>query len=172
MFIVIMYVLWKIIKMFIPNFPIPFKRIFLRLPPLYQLDKSGVFGLIDGLVKVFVSNDTLGRRFARAGNSLSNFFIKSSGFIFGTLKSSGMTPPIPTGGKSNELLDRKTSFNPKEEAQANDEMVQCIEEKTLPIFPEMSSFEKSKTMLRNSQSATTCKIKSLSALSNILSTRI
>lgn len=173
MFILIMYVIWLIVRLFVPNFPIPMKSIILRLPPLYQMQKAGIFGLIDSVRKILVSNDTLVRRFARAGQGISTFLIKGSGFLKGSLAEIGVPVPSTTTEKPKPFLDdRKSVFSKEQEAKANDEITQCIEENSVPIYPEMTSFEKAKFTFTNSNAGIICKAKSLSSLSNMLSERL
>lgn len=173
MFLLIMYVIWLIIKWFIPNFPLPFKKILLRLPPIYQLEKSGIFGLMDGVRKTIISNDRLNRRLARVGYSISQFLIRSSAFMGKGLHDMGVPVPIAQDTtRSATMDDGKSAFTQEEEAKANDEVAQCLEENTLPIFPEMSGVEKAKITLQNATTEIKCKAKSINAFSNILATRI
>jgi len=62
-FLLIMYIIWLIIILFIPEylypFPIPIRKILLDIPPLPDLDNAGFFRLFDRIIEIFTTRQSI-----------------------------------------------------------------------------------------------------------------
>lgn len=172
-FLLFLYIIWFFIMYIVPKifFLAPFKSLLLRIPPIWQFHRAGVLPLMDNVRKIIFSTDTLGHRFARAGQSLNQFVIRSMSFIYGTVA-------VPTQSQQPSMSGRRIRnekyqiFSQEEEAKALDSLNQCIEETTIPIHPDMTSMQKAAAMVKNDTAAMACKAKQVGAFSNILAVRL
>lgn len=166
MALLIIYILWLIIKKFVPNFPIPFKKILLRLPPFYPLDKAGVLPLIDNVRKILFSKMPMSSRFKRAGRAIGGFLASSTMYVFQKI---GVKPPTSqySQGKSGGSKTKDSIFTQQEELEVQEAYLQCIEQSTIPITPDMPSTEKSALNLRNQQNTLICKANQLQIYARI-----
>lgn len=174
MALLIIYILWIIIKKFVPNFPIPIKKILLRLPPFYPLEKAGVLPLFDNVRKIIFSNMPMSDRVKRAGKAIGNFLAGSTMYVFDKL---GVKPPIGAGAQVNSKKkgkkeDEESILTPAEEYEIQESYLQCIEQSTLPITPEMTDDDKSKLNMRNQQNTLICKINQLQVYSRIAENKL
>lgn len=176
MFLIIVYIIWLIIKKFVPNFPIPFKRILLRLPPFYPLDKAGVLPLMDSVRKILFSKLPLSQRFMRAGKSIGTFFATSTAFI---MKKFGLNPPTSQYTKTSssqkagaKQKQKDDTYSDAENREIQESYLQCIEESTIPVTPEMPTVEKASVNLRNQQNVLICKVNMMQTYSRILTSKL
>lgn len=175
MALLIIYIIWMIIKLFVPNFPIPIKRILLRMPPFYQLDKAGILPLIDRVRRLIFSTMTLSERVKGAGSAIGGFLASSTTY---TLNKLGMdVPRIPYTGvppppqkqrkerkpSKKQILARKIAENESQQAY-----LQCIEESLIPITASMSDEEKKAASVRNQQNTALCKVDQIGTYSTIM----
>lgn len=175
MALIIIYILWIIIRKFVPNFPIPIRRILLRLPPFRPLEQAGILPLMDRVRKVFFSHLPISQRLMNAGEAIGLFLASSTTFIMNKF---GMKVPIiPMGGQSADNLqphkERKLSREEQAKQDAEDREVresylQCIEESIIPITPTMTKSEKEANAFRNQQNTLICKIDQMRNYSRIL----
>lgn len=86
-FLLIMYVIYCIIRAFVPAFIlfIPLKQPLLDLTPLYELRVSGIFPLMDRVVEIIFSSMPFTQRIMRALQAIGKFMASSVGYIFGQL---------------------------------------------------------------------------------------
>jgi hypothetical protein len=182
LFLILVYITWLIIKKYVPNFPIPFKMILLRMPPWRPLEKAGVLQLIDSLRKIIFSNQSVEGRLSGVGRAVGNFFGKSLIYVqsYTRAKISGVRTPAPptysvSGPSSSEAAIRKGSkpspYEEDEVQQIQDEYLQCIEEETIPIYNDMGGMEKAQALIKNSSASTKCKVKSMQSYSKLISNR-
>lgn len=187
------YIIWKIIKKFIPNFPIPFKKILLKIPPLPQLERAGIFGLFDALVGVILSRSSFGNRFVKVGHALGDFVVRSTGMVISTAKEvvptnalNKLTEDSPEekakaaeeAANANltpeEIVEKKQSknvnspFTDTEKQIVNEQYQLCLAETTTPITSDMSTSDINKTKLANDLAKVKCDFGKLSAYSNAL----
>ncbi len=176
MILIIIYILWLIIRKFVPNFPIPIRRILLRLPPFRPLEQAGILPLMDRVRKVIFSRLPVSKRLMNAGEAIGLFLASSTTFIMNKF---GMNvPTLPFAGGTTEDVkpykERKLSKKEKAKQEAEDREVresylQCIEESIIPITPTMTTAEKEANAFRNQQNTLICKIDQMRNYSRILS---
>lgn len=158
MALLIIYILWIIIKKFVPNFPIPFKKILLRLPPFYPLEKAGVLPLFDNVRKILFSRSPMSARVKRAGQAIGGFLASSTMYVFQKIGVNPPTSQYSKGKKGGKAAQEESVFTAEEEIEIQDAYLQCIEQSTIPITPDMPSSEKSSLNLRNQQNTLICKV--------------
>ncbi len=173
-FLLFLYIIWFIIMYIVPKIFLlrPFKPVLLRIPPIWQFHTAGVLPLMDSIRKIIFSNDSLGHRFARVGQSLNNFVIKSMGFLFGTFAGSSARSTNEKMSSRKIKNEKSQIFSKEEEAKAMDSINQCVEESTTPIRPDMTSMQKAIAMTKNDTATMACKAKQVGVLTNILSVRL
>lgn len=185
LFLLIVYVTWLIIRR-LPNFPIPIKRILLRMSPWRPLDRAGVLPLIDDLRRIVFSTESLERRLDLTVTSLGRFFEKSFKFLAGYVAATVESKPPPKNLQldkytaqdngivvkpSRKSVNQNTSLEQDEVSQVQDEYLQCIEEGTEPVYGG-GGVETAKTIASNQTSMVMCKIDTLTTYSNVLNNRI
>lgn len=165
------YVVWKIIKKFVPNFPIPFKKILLKIPPFPQLERARIFALFDGVFGILLGRGTIFHRFVRFGENLADFVTYNGKNIIGEVK--GRVPKVgetTSAPPEEEAEDNKNSaFSDAERQMINEQMQQCIEEKVIPITPEMSTSEATSARAANVSANLTCQVAQLQSFANLMS---
>lgn len=175
MFLIIIYIIWLIIKKFVPNFPIPIRKILLRLPPFYPLEKAGVLPLMDNVRKIIFSRMPVSQRLMKTGKSIGTFLASSTTFI---MKKFGINPPTTqyTSGSSSSASTRSknkdTTYSDAENREIQESYLQCVEESTVQVTPDMPSVEKASVNLRNQQNVLICKINMMQTYSNILMSKL
>lgn len=169
--LVIIYIIWIIIKKFVPNFPIPFKKILLRMPPFRPLERAGILPLIDDVRKILFSVMPLSDRVEKAGRSIGRFLSRSFGFVMGMagIKVGGVASPSRRQKVSEE---DDSALSPAEELEVQQAYLQCIEESITPITPEMTTMEKQKLALTNQQNSVICKLRQLDIQSRIIGDKV
>lgn len=82
-FLLIMYVIYCIIRKFVPEMIIfiPLRQPLLDLTPLYELRVSGIFPLMDRLTDVVLSSMPFSQRLYGVFTGVGEFLMKSIGFI-------------------------------------------------------------------------------------------
>lgn len=178
-FCVIMYFIWLIIKKFVPNFPIPFKTILLKIPPLPQLERAGIFALIHGIFSAIFGRGNLMKRLTKVGATFANFIVRNTGMLMSAAR--GATSKVNFyPSKVNVASDREErkrrnkkrrpetgGFN-SSPREVDDEYQQCIEENTIPATPDMTPKEVQQINNKNSRSAVTCKMRTLQTQMRLL----
>lgn len=169
--LVIIYIIWIIIKKFVPNFPIPFKLILLRMPPFYPLEKAGVLPLIDRMRQIIFSTWPLPKRLIESGKAFGQFAAKSTSFVFSTL---GIPAPQTryTSAPQKQAPEKESPFTDAETREIQESYLQCIEESTFQITPEMTESEKKKIGLKNQGNAAMCKLQMMSTYSRIMADKV
>lgn len=180
LFLIIVYITWLIIRR-LPNFPIPLRRILLRLSPWRPLIKAGVLPLMDNIRKIVWSTDALDKRLTRTAAAFGEFFNKSFSYLSGFVKSKSTNQSPPAGGVQfdvmsdappvNDRVKQTVSYEPDEINQIQDEYLQCIEQDSVPVY-EGSGIEIANAMARNQMNRTMCKLQSFTTYSNLLNNRI
>lgn len=186
------YIIWKIIKMFVPNFPIPFKMILLKIPPLPQLERAGIFALFDSIVGVVLSRASFGNRLMKVGFALGDFVKRNFEMVMSIAKDTA--PNINFGGKEskskdeqdNEAIDNNPDLTEQEKIEkkqskninspftdtekqiVNEQYQLCIAENTTPITSDMSKSDITKAKTANDLAKIKCDLSKLSAFSNAL----
>jgi hypothetical protein len=159
-----LWVLWRIIKAVVPNFPIPFKLILLKIPPFPDLERARIFALFDGIFGLMFSRSTLGRRLTNFGYIIKDFLQVNSAMLFNELKGKagggGVAEPSDAGGGGN--------FTGAERQLINNQMQQCIKEKSVQVTPDMDKATVAKTNATNLQAKLTCQLDQLKTTSNLL----
>jgi hypothetical protein len=187
MFLVMMYIIWLIIKKFVPNFPIPFRTILLKIPPFPQLERAGIFAFIGNLGKAAFGRGKFVQRLELLGRTFGMFIARNTQMIMDAL-GIGYLTKLPAGAKGryadgnpntgpsredqlarNRKRARDNPFEPSDARKSDDEYQQCIEENTAPVTEEMSRTEKLVTNQKNSLARIICKTRSLQTWSRTLS---
>lgn len=185
MFVLIMYVIWYITKKFIPNFPLPFKKIILSIPPLPQLDKSGIFRLINRIHMAVLGRGKISKRLKMVGVGIGEFIATGSVRLLQVLgisklahKSTYMSQPYEMmKGKEdlrrkNEARRKQKPFESAEDRTMDDEYQQCLEENTLQITEDMNKNERQIVSGRNSMTQVMCKVRKLQSYARTLSGKL
>lgn len=171
MALAIIYILWIIIKNYVPNFPIPFKTILLNMPPFKPLEDAGVLPFIDRLVDILLSSDRFGTRIRNAANAFADFVKGSVSFIFSNApmpKRQGSSAPSGAGADTGGDGEAVASG---EKQQIEDENDRCIEENTKVLPRDASGTERAKAMVENQKMRIDCRLKTLQAYTNLMNYR-
>lgn len=193
LYLIICYVSWVIIRRVIPNFPIPLKDIILDMEPWNSLSRARILQFIDKLVGVFVSLDTIDKRAYKAANAIADFLKSSYEYLrkeigYRTGKSPTKpdpnkvmkpdnkyaypVPPEPPKKKNTVRRSVKPSpFENDEQKQILDEYLQCVEENSVPVFPNMG-VETAQAILKNRSASTICKLNMTKTYSNLMFNRV
>lgn len=192
LYLIICYISWVIIRRVIPNFPIPLKSIILSMEPWNSLLRARVLQFIDQLVGIFVSRDTLNQRAYRGANAIANFLQssfnylrKEIGYRSGKDKTKPnpdrmMKPderypyPSPEPPKKKNTVRRSAKPSPfenDEQKQILDEYLQCVEENSVPVFPNMG-VETAQAITKNKMASTICKLNMTKTYSNLMFNRV
>lgn len=192
LYLIICYISWVIIRRVIPNFPIPLKDIILDMEPWNSLLRARVLQFIDSLVGIFVSRDSINKRAYKGGKAIADF-LKSSffylrseiGYRSGKTKTKPnpdqmMKPdtqypyPAPQPPKKKNTVRRSVKPSPyetDEQKQILDEYLQCVEENSVPVFPNMG-IETAQAILKNKMASTICKLNMTKTYSNLMFNRV
>lgn len=151
-FLLIMYVIYCIIRAFVPPFIlfIPLRQPLLDLTPLYELRVSGIFPLMDRVVKIIFSNMPFGRRIMSAFQAVGQFMARSIGFIFGQLNfvkmalrskladmtssSSGSSTRTSQPKPTSTAQSRSQALKKKRDPNSTDPMMENEEGSAEPTF--------------------------------------
>lgn len=190
-FLAIVYITWLFIKEAIPDFPIPLQSILLDLFPWGPLTASGILPFIDTLVRVFVSADSLQKRLWNCATGIFKFLTRSYlyvrdavGFHAGVgprpdpnaYKNNGYSaaegggPAGSSGPKAVRRSAKSSMFEEEELQQVKDEYLQCVEEKTVPVYRNMGT-ETAQAIAKNQSAIVTCKLNMMQTYSNLTSYR-
>lgn len=190
-FLFFMYVLWIIIKKFIPNFPIPLKMILLKIPPFPQLERAGMFAFIDGLVKAIGGKGKFAKRITLVGKTFGAFVARNTSMMLRAMGigylANRIDKPASTGKyadgearlkKSREETlerNRRRRRDPPFESGAyrkvDDELQQCLEENLVHVTRDMSKMERDLVRQRNGISRIICKARGVQSWSRTLTGR-
>lgn len=178
LYLIICYISWVVIREIIPDFPIPLKSILLDMAPWKPLTDAGILQFIDGLVRIFVSGDTIKVRAWRAGVSTAQFLTKSYkylqktlGYKLGngskpdpnaTMRQDNKQPPLPPNAVRRST--KPSLFEQDESQQVKDEYLQCIEQRMLPIYKNMG-METAQAITKNQTATVMCKLNMLQSYS-------
>lgn len=190
-FMFFMYVIWLIIKKFVPNFPIPFKTILLKIPPFPQLERAGIFAFYHNIMKAIFGKGKFAKRAKLVGKTFADFIARNTemvmraiglGYMFDTFDSKksnngkyaqGDTRLAPS--REERMARNQKRKDPPFEAgayrKADDEMQQCLEENTVPITKDMSKMDRQITAQRNAMSRIICKARGIQSWSRTIGGR-
>lgn len=176
-FFLIMYIIWKIINLFVPKI-FGIRKLFLRIPPLPQLNRAGIFRLFDGIFGSIFNRLAVSEKFKRFGKVILDFFISNKKIIADAVKPGldkvAVTFNPPKSDNIDQVSNNKRPPKPDyitdTEKRTVDELYQqCLEEKLLNVSSKMNTLEKQSINIQNANSKTLCKIKMLQDNINLLS---
>ncbi len=166
----VFYVLWLIIKKFIPNFPIPFKMILLALPPFRQLEQTGVFDLISNIIKAIVSKEKL----KKLGQAFEKFIKKNGSNVINMIKTVAPLTENKSKQEDNSKSSSTTTSANKESSAFTSDQERFIEEQYRQCVEEGKQFPKSDSEItsknnENQMKEMECKMKRMQSYTNIIS---
>lgn len=187
-FLIIMYIIYLIVKAFVPNFPIPFKTIILSITPLYELRKAGVFGLFDAIIGIFSSGASPLNKVIAVVKAFGRFLAAPYYLLQGSARGKaveiGGGPPQPQPkpepaqeGQFNTedqtegepTYDESISLNENKFIQK--EHQQCLSENYITERDDMSALEKASVGTKNATTKIICDVKKLQSYSTLISTK-
>ena len=188
-FVIIMYIIYKILKvLYFLDFPIPFRTILLSTTPLYELQVSGIFDLIDAILGIFGSGDTLVNKFIRLVKALGRFLASpyyllqgsATGFVIevggGPAQKKQEPKPAEKGEFNTEdntegeaLYDE--NIPPNENRFVQKEYQQCLSENYIVKTDDMDETEKLTVDVKNNSAKIICDVKKLQSYSTLISTK-
>ena len=192
LYLIICYVSWVVIRRMIPNFPIPLKSIILGMAPWKPLTDAGILQFIDKLRSIFISNYSLSKRAYTAGNAIAGFLQSSFKYLKSTVGYKLGSGPMPNADamlrpdpkyrelppdqvKKKNVVRRSTRQNSiyeeDEMLQIQDEYLQCVEENSVPVFPNMG-IETAQAIAKNRSAATICKLNMMKTYANLMYNRV
>lgn len=194
LFFLFMYVLWLIIKKFIPNFPIPLRTILLKIPPFPQLERAGIFAFFHNIMKAIFGKGKFAKRAKLVGKACADFIARNTnmmlraiglGTIANRLDKIGAEPKdgkyVPgkaklEASKEEQMAkNRKKRRDPPFEAgayrKADDELQQCLEENTVHVTNDMSKSERERVAQRNAINRIICKARGVQSWARTLTGR-
>ena len=186
LFLVIMYIIYLLIKMYVPNiWPIlPLKNILLAITPLYELRRAGVFGLFDAVVGIIFSTSSIPDRFRRLGRAFGRFLAGPAFLLRDNAKQVvvGKDMNSSENAKREQAEDQFTddtegeptyesSSSPAENRYIQKEYQQCISESYITPTEDMSNEEKAIVTVRNNTSKIICDVKKIQSYGTIMSSK-
>lgn len=185
-FFLLMYVIWKVIKLFIPDIPIfPLRKMLLRIPPLPQLEKTGMFKLFDGVYNAIFQKGKWDERSLRIAGGLGGFLETYSDQLLGMMGLGSLAPSVPNKvtlppppPSREEILQRNRNRQPaagtekSEVRKTDEEFRQCMEENVVPVEPDISKLQLQLIEAKNTVSRTICKVKYLNSFVHMLNGKI
>jgi hypothetical protein len=186
--LLLLWILWIIIKKFVPNFPIPFKLILLKIPPFPQLERTGIFALMSAIVRL-IGGDEKGWKRVGSFFKVVASFIAINTELWLNLVGIQTTPknkPTPNTDRSSanppmsaedrkrrnrEEAEKQPPFESSEQRQIDDEYQQCLEENTKPVTVDMSNGERRATLASNSFARVACRTRTLQSYMRLTNLR-
>jgi hypothetical protein len=187
------YVIWMIIKTFVPEVIIffPVRSMLLALPPFPQLTDAGILPLIDDIVHILIGGGSPITMVKRLIIACLNFFSRSSGYIMSIFNIFRWKPPVvqtapqqatsqpePTtddGSGDASDQDNQDKLSPAEQVIVQNEYLKCIEKHTQPVPSDgggMSIFNTASAIVKNYSSNMQCQLGALQTYSDILSLKM
>ena len=164
------YNLWKLIKRFAPNFPIPFKRILLRIPPFPQLEAARIFALFDGVFGTMYGRGPLSKRFVGLFNIIGDFVQHNMTTIAHKVeKKIGKHNFDNSKPEKDDKGD--SAFSESEQRMINEQMQQCLHENLIPITKDMSASDNQTAQIQNNLVSVKCQMNQFKSYTNLLSFR-
>ena len=190
LFLVIMYIIYLLIKMFVPNiWPfLPLKNIFLSITPLYELRRAGVFGLFDAVVNLIFSSDPFLIRILKVGQAFGRFLAGPAILLRENGKQVVVGKDMSMDMDTNNLLKPEKgedsfqddtegeptyeeTVSPAENRYIQKEYQQCISESYIVPTNDMSDEEKSTVDIRNNASKIICDVKKIQSYGTLMSSK-
>jgi hypothetical protein len=164
------------------------------MAPWQPLLQARVLQFIHDLVGIIFSRDALKNRARRAGRAIGNFLMSSYNYVqkqigFRTgqtkekpdskqirsdpkyAKDTGRKEPEPKRRTAVRRSARQSPFEDDEMKQINDEYLQCVEERSIPVF-EGQGLETAQAITKNKSAATICKLNSIKTYTNLMFNRV
>ena len=188
-FVIIMYIIYKILKvLYFLDFPIPFRTILLSTTPLYELQVSGIFDLIDAILGIFGSGDTLLNKFIKLARALGRFLAAPYYLFQGSVTNKAievgggppqLQPPPKPAEKGEFNTEDNTegealydeSIPPNENRYIQKEYQQCLSENYITKTDNMDNTEKAPVDVKNNSNKILCDIKKLQSYSTLVSSK-
>lgn len=177
-FLIIMYIIWLIIILFIPEWlyplPIPIRKILLEIQPLPDLDEAGFFRLFDTIVNIFTTREKLLKKIGITGEAIGNFLTDATEYV--------IKNEYPEYDKENikkylnkykidnfERSNINTNCNnivkdellSTEESLINEELEYCINKDYIQITPDLTQYEKMIAYIDNLKIALKCNLETV-----------
>lgn len=190
LYLIICYVSWIFIRESIPDFPIPLQSILLDMAPWKPLTNAGVLQFIDKLVRIVFSRDAIRTRARKAATATADF-LKSS-FVYlqreiGYRKNGGVKPDanriiktdpqykdVPQEPPKRKVTVRRSTkpspFENDEMKQINDEYLQCVEQRSVPVYSGQG-LETAQAIAKNKTVSIMCKLNMMKTYSNLMYNR-
>lgn len=173
-----LYVAWLVVRLL---FGFNLKRV----PPWKQLSQAGLLQLIHAIFGIIFSKLSLKDRLKNVVKRIGMFLVGSYFYavstIMGKAKQKGINIPDPaklmeTREKTpqeieNEKISAMSTFSSDERRDIQERYLQCVEEQSDVVYPEMTNIQKAEVLTKNERVATTCKLQSFQGYANILSYR-
>lgn len=178
--IIILYIIYVIIRTFVPW---PFKKPLLRAQPFRAMRESGLIRLLDSIFGIIFSRASFLNRFKRAGYAAGTFFTGYTLYIFGMmgynkknlkswLAADDPSCPAPSVPSREERLsrikekDKQVPFEPSENRKLDDQYIQCVEENTAHITPDMTTNDRRLMEQKNSAARAMCRLQQMQSQMN------
>ena len=173
-----LWIIWLIIKKYVPNFPIPLKNMLLKIAPFPQLERSGIFYLFGACWGAILSTSPIKDRLTRVGYALADFFTRNMDLAFSTIglhdtvekiqyatrDKSGAPQPDPYRNPEPPI---PPSFTDYENREIDDMYQQCIEENTVIPTEGASKLELKQLEAKNKITQTLCNTKRLQSMMHL-----
>jgi hypothetical protein len=191
-FLVIMYILYVIIRTFVPKIillgfiPIPLRAILLAITPLYELRVAGIFPLFDAIIGAIFSRASIGARLISVIRAIARFLAGP----FYLLRGQGHkvvingpnfdpdAPLLPPPEKGDQFHDDNEgeakydpSLSPNENRYIQKDYQQCISENYSTPTEDMSPEEKSLVTAKNSGMKVLCDVKRLQSYGKLVTAK-
>lgn len=156
-----------------------------KIPPWKQLSQAGLLQLIHAVFGIVFSRMSLKDRFVNVAKRIGMFLVSSYYYtvntIMGKAKKSGLNIPDPAKlmeskeetpqEKEDDKISAMSTFSKDERRDIQERYLQCVEEQSQDVYPEMTNIQKAEVIAKNDRVATECKLQSFQGYANILSYR-
>lgn len=186
-FLVIMYIIYLLVKKFVPNIPIPFRNIILSITPLYELRKAGVFGLFDAILGIFGSSASPLNKLVALVRAFGRFLAAPYYLLQGSASKKAIEVGGGTPQKEKPRPAQEGEFNTEDQTEGEpiyDESIplnenkfiqkeyqQCLSENYITETDNMSALEKASVGTKNATTKIICDIQKLQSYSTLISSK-
>jgi hypothetical protein len=161
LFLVIMYILWLIIQLIIPEFilVIPIRKILSDIRPFPDLNNAGIFKLFDSIVLLFTTKEKLLKKLGISAELVGEFFLDSTKYIRENFEKN-------ENKENKEFEEEIINNNKNENKEKIDKIIEieknnCLTKNNIQITPDTNEFDKINIQLNNIKNNIKCEIDGL-----------
>lgn len=157
LFLVIMYILWLIIQLIIPEFilVIPIRKILSDIRPFPDLNNAGIFKLFDNIIELFTTKEEFLKKLGLSGELVAEFLLTSTKYLRENFYKIADNETTIIGNENfNNNIKTKDNLDKIIESEKNN----CLLKNNIQITPDTNEFDKIKIQLNNMKNNIKCEM--------------